>query len=80
MTKDRKNEGFTKEKSSTGVEVKRLQTKLEAKFESESVAIDDETSLDLEKVMIEEEMDITCKFREDSFQAIFWKCQKGSLG
>ena len=61
------------------LKIKRLQTNLEAKSESESVAIDDETSLDLEKVMIEEEMDIICKFREDSFQAIFWKCQKEAL-
>ena len=53
------------------LKIKRLQTKLEAKFENESVAIDVETSLDLEKVMIEE-MDIT-------FQAIFWKCQKEAL-
>ena len=49
------------------LKIKRLQTNLETKSESESVAIDDETSLDLEKVMIEEEMDIICKFREDSF-------------
>ena len=59
--------------------IHRLQVKLDKALEKKSVSLDDDISQDFQNVMEEEDNNISTKFSEDSFQAIFWKHQKESL-
>ena len=48
-------------------------------MEAESVIVDEETSLDFEKIMEQSESKIHTQYPEDSFQSIFWNQQKVAL-
>ncbi|XP_019858496.1 PREDICTED: uncharacterized protein LOC109586734, partial [Amphimedon queenslandica] len=71
--------GLHKKNRALTVKVRRLQTKLEKAIETDSVVVDEETSLDFEKIMEQEEFNIAEKFSDDSFQSLFWNQQKLAL-
>lgn len=68
-----------KEKRVLQLKVKRLEGKLAAAMETTSITLDDEVSLDFQKIMADEDEWITKEYSKDSFQYIFWKQQREAL-
>ena len=61
------------------LKIKSLTAKLDTLLESHGVVLDDATSKDFYQIFVDEDRQVSDKFKPDSFQSIFWKQQKCSL-
>ena len=71
--------GLRNENQVLQIKIKRLEAKAAAALENGSVSLDEETSLDMKKILEDENRNIGARYPEDSFQFIFWKQQREYL-